>query len=153
AVPDGVRQYRVTAVDRYGADGEPGSAEARVGDATPPAVPTLTATVAGSDVLLSWDAAPDADHFVLTRDGAPLVTTSESGYPDRGRPNGHYVSTVRAVDAAGNESAESNPAAADVFVVPPEPPVLHGTVLSNGDIQLEWDHAGAADYAVYRWTD
>jgi fibronectin type 3 domain-containing protein len=92
-------------------------------DLTPPAPPTgLNVTSEGNgEVALSWNAAPGASGYNLYRsplagggfvkvNGSPLAGTT---FTDQGLQNGrtyHYV--VRSLDAAGNESGDSNEASA-----------------------------------------
>ena len=153
AVEDGVHEYRVLAVDRYGASSEAVEAEVPVGDVTAPGAPTgLTATVAGSDVSLAWTPNPEADlaSYAVVRDGAVVAEVPGTTRLDAGRPNGEYRYTVRALDAVGNESPESDPALAEVSVQPPAAPVLRAAARPDGWIALDWDHAGAPGFALYR---
>jgi subtilase family serine protease/Tol biopolymer transport system component/fibronectin type 3 domain-containing protein len=152
-VPDGVHRYEVAAIDRYGATGETATADAPVGDVTPPAAPTgLVATPAASAVVLSWNAnaEPDLDHYAVLRDGVTIATVTGTTHTDTGLVNGTYTYTVRAVDAVGNASAESDPAVAVVSVAPPIAPVLQGAADPSGGVLLGWDHAGAAAFHVSR---
>lgn len=127
-VPDGTHIYAVTAIDRYGAEGAPGTATAPVGDTLPPSPPIgLVAMVELSDVLLFWgqNPEPDIDHYVVLRDGVRIGTTVLTDYRDAGRPNGTYVYTVIAVDHEGQESQPSNPDTAVVNrTTPPAAPVI-----------------------------
>jgi len=115
--------YRVTAVDT--AQNESGfsvEATAAPKDATPPAVPSGLAAVAGDrQVRLGWDANSEADlaGYRLYRDTAsfadpsevdPVVDTLITGtsFTDTGLTNGQtYHYRVAAVDTASNESALS----------------------------------------------
>jgi subtilase family serine protease/flagellar hook assembly protein FlgD len=152
-VPDGRHQYAVSAVDRYGAEGEAGRAEAPVGDVDPPGAPTgLVATVELRDVALTWNANPEPDvvGYALLRDGVRIGQTATPAYRDAGLPDGVYVYTVIAIDASGLESPESAPAEATVAVpvVPPAPPVILEPTMASDPIVLaasRTDVAGRAD--------
>jgi subtilase family serine protease/flagellar hook assembly protein FlgD/WD40 repeat protein len=128
AAPDGTHLYRVSAVDRYGAEGQPDTATAPVGDTAPPSAPTgLVATVVDSDVQLTWNRNPEPDvvGYVLLRDGVRIASVPDPAYLDARRPNGTYRYTVLAVDAGGLESPPSEPADATVLRTrPPDPPVI-----------------------------
>jgi O-glycosyl hydrolase len=86
------------------------------GDTTPPAAPTnLTATaVSAGQIDLDWDdnTEPDLDSYNVYRDGSPIAAgLTDSQYSDTGlSPSTQYCYTVTAVDAASNESDESNQA-------------------------------------------
>ncbi len=127
-VPDGTHAYAVTAIDRYGFEGLPGTASVPVGDTTPPGRPTgLIAVVELSDVQLTWDPGPepDLDHYVVLRDGARIGTSPVPAFRDASRPNGTYVYAVVAVDLEGLESEASDPATAVVErTTPPAAPVI-----------------------------
>jgi len=128
-VPDGRHTYSVTAIDRYGAEGAPGTVEAAVGDVDPPGPPTgVVATPVVRDVHLTWSANPEPDvtGYVVLRDGARIGTSPSPAYVDPGRPNGTYSYTVIAKDTAGHESGESGPADAtiDGRPVPPSAPEI-----------------------------
>jgi subtilase family serine protease/flagellar hook assembly protein FlgD len=128
-VADGKHVYRVTAIDRYGAEGEPGAVDVPVGDATGPSRPTgLIATPVGRDVQLTWNPNPEPDvaTYAVLRDGSRIGTGRSPAYHDPALPNGTYAYTVLAVDAVGNESPESDPASATIAVAaePPAAPVI-----------------------------
>ncbi|PJJ57485.1 fibronectin type 3 domain-containing protein [Mumia flava] len=124
--------YVVVAVDGHGNISDPsGSASATPADTTAPDAPTgLSATLDGDQVALDWDdsEAADFDHFAVYRSAAdasaaealaadeePLATTTESAYVDETIEAGNaYTYWVTAVDAAGNESAASDPVDIDV---------------------------------------
>ncbi|HEV59241.1 MAG TPA: hypothetical protein ENN87_17360 [Phycisphaerales bacterium] len=85
-------------------------------DTTPPAAPSgVMATAGDGQVSLDWDDNPEADlaGYMVYRsdgDGYQLVATGllESRYLDAGLINGTtYSYVVRAVDASGNPSADS----------------------------------------------
>ncbi len=128
-VPDGRHRYEVTAIDRYGSEGEAAVAEAGVGDVLPPGRPAgLVAVPEVRDVALTWNPNPEPDiaGYVVLRDGARIATVPAPAHRDRGLANGTYAYTVIAVDRAGLESGESDPASATIAVLPspPGPPVI-----------------------------
>ncbi len=125
----GVHTLRVHAVD---AAANERTVEVRVVvDSTPPAAPIgLTASVhRPGDVALSWAAGPSADvagYLVYRALGAgalALVTPqalANTNYLQPAVADGSYRYVVRAVDAAGNESAPSNEVAVRVDGTPPQ---------------------------------
>ena len=128
-VPDGRHRYEVTAIDRYGSEGEAAVAEAGVGDVLPPDPPKgLVAVPEVRDVALTWSPSPEPDvaGYVVLRDGTRIATVPSPAHRDRGLANGTYAYTVTAVDRAGLESGESDPASATIAVLPspPAPPVI-----------------------------
>jgi subtilase family serine protease/Tol biopolymer transport system component/fibronectin type 3 domain-containing protein len=149
SVPDGRHRYEVTAVDRYGAEGAPGSVEVAVGDLEPPAIPVgLAAMVRGRDVLLSWapNSEPDVATYAVVRDGVGIGSTATAAFRDPSLANGIYVYEVFAVDASGNESAPSAPASATVAWTRPPVIVLptdarHPVALDSGSTTV----AGGAE--------
>lgn len=86
-------------------------------DTTAPTVPTgLSATPGNTQVALSWTASTDAvgvTGYKVRRGGTVVGTPSGTSYTDTGLTNGtSYSYTVSAVDAAGNESAQTTAATA-----------------------------------------
>ena len=85
------------------------------GDTTPPAAPTgVTATPGSTSVSLAWTAATDdvgvAGYDVLNPAGAVVGATTSTSYQVTGlTPGTAYTFSVRARDAAGNQSAASSP--------------------------------------------
>lgn len=82
-------------------------------DTTAPAVPTgLTATASTGQVALSWTASSDnvaVTGYKVRRGGTLIASPSTTNYTDTGLSNGTtYSYTVSAVDAAGNESAQTS---------------------------------------------
>ncbi|MFQ6100384.1 MAG: DUF2961 domain-containing protein [Anaerolineae bacterium] len=114
--------------------------ESGVGDTSAPSVTqNLSATVVSANQIdLTWKAAVDdvgVAGYRVFRNGDPIVTTVLTGCSDTGLiPSTQYTYTVAAYDAAGNESAHSEPVTATT-----EPPrlVLHG-IAANEAIHLNW---------------
>jgi fibronectin type 3 domain-containing protein len=131
-------------------------------DTTPPSTPTnLEATVISSSRNeLSWTAS--TDNFEVTgyrvfRNGTQIGTPNTTFYQDTGlSPLTTYSYTVVAIDAAGNESAESvNVSAKTLQATPPSTPTsLQATVISLSQINLSWtastDDVGVIGYRVFR---
>jgi uncharacterized delta-60 repeat protein len=134
AAPSGTHSYGVTAIDAAGNEsGLSNIASATVvgGDVTPPTAPaalTATGTLATRSIELSWTASTDdvgvTGYRVFRDNGAtPISTVVGTTFSD---PNqlGTHVYTVAAIDAAGNQSAQSNSATATITI--PE-----GSTLAN----------------------
>jgi subtilase family serine protease len=152
-VANGVHSYQVAAIDRFGSRGPAATVDVPVGDVEVPPVPQgLAASVAGSDVTLTWQpvTAPDLAEYLVRRDGATIGTAPGATYLDAARPNGTYTYTVRTRDAAGNESADSDPAVAVVAVEPPVAPALAAATPPEGGVALSWSHPGAPHFVVRR---
>jgi hypothetical protein len=124
-VPGTAYSYQVRAYDSSGNQSgfSNTSGASTDSDSTPPTAPAnLTAAPgATSGIDLSWGKSTDdsgIDHYVVVRDGgeidtAPSRTSTTYAYSDTGvDPGTTHTYVVRAVDLAGNPSADSNPAAA-----------------------------------------
>jgi fibronectin type 3 domain-containing protein len=98
--------------------------QAPVADTTAPTTPTnLSATVSGNQTSLSWSASTDSvgvSGYQILRSttngsGYTLVSTSNTtSYTDSSLPAATYYYVVKAYDAAGNTSANSNQATAQI---------------------------------------
>ena len=143
------------------------------GDTTPPAAPgSLTASVSGSTVDLSWNASVDnvgVTGYEVHRGATPTFTPSAATlrgpatattYTDASVPVGTWYYRVVAKDAAGNASTPS--VAATASVVPPDttaptaPTGVTATVEDGDDIAVSWsastDAVGVTGYEVHRGT-
>jgi cytochrome c553 len=112
---DTLYRYQVLAVDAVGNASTPSAVvEVISGDATAPsAPPNLTAKVtADQQVHLEWNAATDNKAVVkyrVIRDGRTLSMTDLLAYNDVKVQKGQsYTYSVKALDAAGNASLDSN---------------------------------------------
>jgi parallel beta-helix repeat protein len=126
-LPSRTYAYTVTALDAAGNESDP-SAPATVtsSDTVPPSAPAgLTAApVSDIQINLGWTAASDnvaVTGYRIYRDGSALPVATVGGstttFADSGRAaDATYTYTVRAVDAAGNESPASNAAAATTYL-------------------------------------
>jgi bacillolysin len=135
-------------------------------DSTAPSSPTnLTAVAPNSTTInLSWTASTDDVAVVgysVFRDGGatPIATVSATNYSDTGLGIGSTHSyTVKAFDAANNQSAASNTATASTQgtdTIPPTAPTgLTATGSSTTTIDLNWtastDNFAVTGYKVFR---
>ncbi len=133
-------------------------------DTTPPSTPTgLAATaISSGEIDLSWSAATDSvgvTGYKVYRGGVLVGTTANLNYKDMGLSAGTtYSYTVSAVDAAGNESAQSSTAGATTQspdTTPPTVPTgLTVTATTSSTVGLSWlpstDNVGVSSYKVYR---
>lgn len=156
--PDGNQPYTVTAVNSLGFESLPSaSSMVPVGDVTAPDAVTLSGSVSGSDVNLTWTASASTDvaRYVLYRDGTLIGTITDLAnlsYVDMARPNGTYHYTVTAIDAVNNESVASNDVGVTVAIALPPTPVnlVVTTVPAGGALDLQWAAGGGMNPAAYR---
>jgi chitodextrinase len=132
-------------------------------DTTPPSPPTLTASgTTSSATNLSWSGATDniaVTGYNVYQDGLLIgSTTLATTYNVIGlSPSSTFAFTVRAKDAAGNLSINSNTInittdAPDT--TPPLPPILSASVTTSTSTNLSWsgatDNVAVTGYDVYR---
>ena len=123
------------------------------GDTTPPSTPTgLTATaISSSQINLSGTASTDnvgVTGYQIYRGGTLLTTVTGTSYSNTGlTPNTAYSYYVRATDASGNVSANSNTASATTLAGTPVPTVTISanptSVTSGGSSTLTWSSTNA----------
>jgi chitodextrinase len=137
-------------------------------DTSAPTKPTGVSAVAVSETRtrVTWADSTDDDGvqgYLLYRDGVQVGSSSinSPGYNDYGlAPNTTYSYTVRAVDAAGNQSAVSNatsittpPVPADT-TAPTVPTWISASAASSTRINLAWnpstDNVAVQGYFVFR---
>lgn len=159
---NGEFDYHVTAVSDLALESPPSEpVTVTVGDVTPPAAPSLTASVTDSTVVLSWTTTDPQDTtgyylFKLidgqwSRLNEALLTTTQ--FTESNLPNGEYTYRVVAEDAVGNQSDPSNEATALVDIaLLPEPASLTAESLPEGrSIEVCWEAVpGAAGYKLLR---
>ena len=137
-------------------------------DSTPPSTPSgLSATAASSSRIdLAWTASTDnvqVAGYRIFRNGVQIGTSSSTSFAATGLAAGTtYNFIVRAYDAAGNVSANSNTASATTLPPPPAgdttapsaPTGLAGTAVSTSRINLTWnaatDNVGVTGYRIFR---
>ncbi|HEX2381560.1 MAG TPA: LamG-like jellyroll fold domain-containing protein, partial [Acidimicrobiales bacterium] len=89
----------------------------RGADTAPPSVPADLSATAGSSIQvnLNWTASSDdvgVTGYGIYRNGTLLTTSATTSYQDTtAQPSTSYTYTIDAVDAAGNRSNQSSPAA------------------------------------------
>ncbi|MEV4069112.1 glycosyl hydrolase family 18 protein [Nonomuraea fuscirosea] len=137
------------------------------GDTTAPSVPgNLRSTgVTSNSVALAWNAATDnvgVTGYEVYRGGSLITTVTGTTYTNTGLNAGtSYAFTVRARDAAGNRSGESNSVSATTTgggggdtTAPSVPGNLRSTGVTNNSVALAWnaatDNVGVTGYEVYR---
>ena len=138
-----------------------------VPDSQAPTAPTnLSASSAGtSQINVSWSASSDnvgVTGYQVFRNGTQVGTQSDTSFTDIGlAASTAYSYYVRAVDAAGNFSANSNTASATTQAVvvsdtqvPSAPAGLTASAVSSSQINLSWsastDNVGVSNYEVFR---
>ncbi len=108
---------------------------------------------------LSWRPSPSAEAtgYRVIRDGAPVADVAGLAYADAGlSPETAYAYTVRSLDAAGNESADSAAVTGVTLpaAVPLTPPKgLAITAFFSDRLKLDWTpspHPDVVAYMVYR---
>ncbi|MEV0313396.1 glycosyl hydrolase family 18 protein [Nonomuraea fuscirosea] len=137
------------------------------GDTTAPSAPgNLRSTgVTNNSVALAWNAATDnvgVTGYEVYRGGTLVTTVTGTTYTNNGLNAGtSYTFTVRARDAAGNRSGESNSVSATTSgggggdtTAPSVPGNLRSTGVTNNSVALAWnaatDNVGVTGYEVYR---
>jgi chitodextrinase len=158
--------YSQPRMDAYAAfANSPVFSDSASSDGTPPTAPQdlRSTAVTYTSVGLAWDAATDdvgVAGYGVYRNGTLVGSPTGTTFTDSGAPQGAALSyTVRAVDAAGNESAPSSPLP---VTTPPDdlaPSVPSGVTATNTQsylVTVNWAGAtdsggsGVAGYRVYR---
>ena len=168
--PSTTYSYNVDAVDATGNVSGLSTAAAVVTpaapDTTPPTAPTgLSASAASpSQINLSWNAATDnvaVTGYRVFRNGALVADLGNvTTYQDLGlSASTTYSYRVRALDSAGNVSAQSTAASATTpalpdTVAPTTPTALTASAASDTRIDLNWvastDNVAVTGYRIYR---
>lgn len=155
-------EVQVASVNTFGFEG-PRSEPIRVsvGDVSVPSAVILSASVEGSDVILTWTENPGEpiDHYRVVRDGvevASIAVDQNPEYRDVGLINGTYEYVVHAVSNASIESPPSNTVIAVIEREPPGKP-FEVTVFApptGSALDLDWMPAvpaqPPAEYRVNR---
>jgi chitodextrinase len=115
-------------------------------------------------IRLNWTAATDnigVTGYFIYQDGAQIgSTTGGLTYTASGLlPESEHTYSVSAVDEAGNESEQSNPATASTFSEPDTespsvPASLNANAITYNSLHLQWsastDNVGVEYYAIFR---
>jgi fibronectin type 3 domain-containing protein len=167
----GTYYYKLTAEDAAG-NVSPSSNEANatIADTTAPTAPgSLAATLAGSNVGLTWTASSDDvgvtryDVYRGTTAGFTPTTANRiaqptgTAYTDTPPTAGTYYYKVTAEDAAGNLSPPSNEVVVTIFdATPPTTPANLAATAAGNSVNLTWtaasDNVGVDHYNVHRGT-
>ncbi len=136
-------------------------------DPTPPTAPTNLAVsnITAYTATLSWNASSDnvsVTGYTIYKDSTLVGSTNGNTvtYALTGlTPNTSYSYTVRALDAAGNESTSSNVASFQTSAPQPdtEPPTapaqLSASDITSTSVKLSWkastDNVGVTGYRIY----
>jgi hypothetical protein len=107
--------------------------------------PTLAGNPGDESAILTWTEVPEADEYVLNRDGSEIQRVPDLTYQDTGLTNGQeYRYTVNAV-ASGAQGNASN----EVTLVPVGTPVPTAAARSLA-VTVSWNAVGgAASYNLY----
>ena len=122
----------------------------------PPATISLTSSVSGSTVNLSWTIAnlTGVSSYSVLRNGVSVGSTAAMSYANTGVANGTYSYQVRALSSTGTVLATSNTVSAIVNVAPaPAPSVTLTSSVSSSTVTLSWTIAnltGVSSYQVMR---
>ena len=135
-------------------------------DTTAPSTPSnLVATAASSArINLNWSASTDnvgVTGYAIYRDSSKIADTSATSFSDLGlSASTTYAYTVKAYDAAGNTSANSNIASATTLKgsndnsAPNAPRKLKAHVVSYTHVNLKWkapeNKKGVKGYVIFR---
>jgi fibronectin type 3 domain-containing protein len=132
-------------------------------DTTPPTAPVVVATpISGTQVGLTWSGATDnvaITRYTVFRDGKKVINLAGSiaAYTDTGLISmTTYTYTIRASDAAGNQSVPSVPVIATTLdsVPPSAPTALTAALVTGPAASLAWtastDNVGVTGYVVFR---
>lgn len=127
-------------------------------DIVPPEKPTgLKAVSTDTSAKLTWNASSDivgVTGYEVYRDGTKIATVTETTYTDMSLESGTtYTYVVKAIDAEGNASLESNSVINDTQS-PTAPSGLEAYSKTSGSINLKWDNSTdnvlVIGYEVYR---
>ena len=150
--------YAVSSFNAAGESAQSSQVCATTRSAGPP-VPKLTATGSTDPpprITLTWVTSLGAASYYIYRNGSFLVSSTGAQVTDTAvADQTQYCYTISAVDALGNESAQSDPQCASASVVGPKPPAtpsgLTATVAAGPKVNLTWSlSAGATSYNIYR---
>jgi choice-of-anchor A domain-containing protein len=159
---DGTYNYQVSAINKFGYESLlTDSIELSIGDVSPPETVILSAQISGvNDVMLNWEASVSSDvgSYWLFRNDELILITSDAitlNHIDSALPNGTYNYYIRAVDAVGNASDNSNTVSIDIQqqALPIVQNVSIYAPLTGSSLILDWNHEVSPrldHYNVYR---
>jgi len=132
-------------------------------DTQAPSIPTNVTATAQSEtsIQVTWTASTDnvgVTGYKVFRNGAQVGTSATTSYPDSGlSPWTVYSYTVSAYDAAGNNSAQSSPAATARTLdstAPSVPTNVTATAETPKMVKVTWtastDNVGITGYKIFR---
>lgn len=131
----GSRTYWVVAVDANGNLGTEGSAVLTIASAP---APTLSATFAGQDLVLTWTAVSgtlDTDYYVVRQGATTVATIKSTAYTLKASWSGAQQFSVAAVDVNGLEGTAATQTAT---ITPPSLPTISQQVIDN-NVLLRWN--------------
>jgi VCBS repeat-containing protein len=130
-------------------------------DTEPPTAPGALNVIetTSTSVSLAWTASGDnvgVTSYEIRRDGVIVATTTGTNYTDSGlSASTQYTYTVRAYDAAGNVSAESNAVAATTQAAPVGPAApsnLTAEQTQRTKVRLKWQDNSTDEGGFYVYT-
>ncbi|MBI3562427.1 MAG: PD40 domain-containing protein [Gammaproteobacteria bacterium] len=154
--PDGVYTVRLAAKDK--ADNYSETLVQLTVDTQPPAKPTgLKAVIQNrQDVQLTWTAntEPDLAGYAVYRDGTRITTATVlvANYIDLTVAEGQHVYTITALDKAGWESTQSDPANVTVDITPPTTRIQSpaSATTASGLVDIKGTAYSVSDFKEYR---
>jgi gliding motility-associated-like protein len=119
--------------------------------APPPAIPTITATAANTDVTVRWNNVAGATSYTLYN-GNNVIMNATSPYVQTNKPAGEHCYKVKACNSSGSCSEYSNEAC--VTIIDRSPPRIPTNLVARGtsctEIEVTWDAvANATSYKLY----
>lgn len=161
---NGTHQLTAVATDALGNLGSDSiSVTINKDDTQKPTTPTLSGSVSGVNVNLTWTAASDnkaVAGYYLYRNTVLIAskTASSLSHTDNPPCGSAQAYQVRAFDTSGNVSDPSNTVTLTVNCVdtqkPTAPTGLTATAISSSQVNLSWtaasDNVGVTNYEIYR---
>ena len=116
----------------------------------PEAPASVTASVSGDSVSLSWDEVSAATSYKVYRDSSLLNSVTNTSFSESGLAYGTYFYEVTSVNGSG-ESSNKASVSVDVHGVAPAAPSDLSSTVSVDSVSLSWSTvSGAGSYKVYR---
>jgi len=107
-------------------------------------------TVSSSQMAITWQKSPTANHYHVYRNGINVANAAQNKYDDTGLASGTlFCYQIRTVDAAGTEALFTGTVCNSTATLPPSG--LTATAISPSQIRLSWTAlAGATGYRIYQ---